>query len=367
MKGATLIPGSLMPLPPLDLEGPDARRITLLHKRKDVLACVMHRGLEELTLDKPVEDAFTINMYGPNHVSIRYLAALTASGRPVGKKAYTLLSKDDSVNITKVKIAFLRESNKFHDVVTSGTGLDEKMSSLLEVSNKYLITICEEIADRGFFRGLTFPSEKLKQIKREKTEIGASIYRQINALFGEEPSEEPVRKADLYVADRSLGNHILDPRKTSTRIKGLSGILLAAPLAAALLPAAFPDLFNDAMREQYKKRFDSISDEKEKEAIALSEFAACQPRMMSGLRRAYFEVKAVGDISTYALQLGLTSYAVANWSPWLSVPMALPTAITGLVKLKNALQSGGQDYSGVISSVFNYACNKKLSEERESE
>src|SRR3989344_8460146 len=128
MKGATVIPTGWLPVLPPDLDGSDPRRVTLIHKRKDVLACILSRGMEEVVYDKPVEDALLLKMYGRDRVSVGYQSKVTLRKRDVARGAYTVVETEDVFlddNILKFKIPFFRSRDFISDFVKSGVNFDK--------------------------------------------------------------------------------------------------------------------------------------------------------------------------------------------------------------------------------------------------
>ena len=213
MTGAgvgTIIPTSFIPLPPPELDGIDPRRVTLLHKKGDTLVCIVARGSEEISYEKPIEDAIVIKMYGKKVVFVGFEPKLTLRERKVGDKSYTITNVENllSNKIESKKIPYLRSAEFVSEFVEAGNNLDKKINDALTASNERLFAYCESISDFGFFKGIR--SKKIKEANKKCVEVGASIYSDLEGLFHEEPDNIPVRKHDLKVIDRKLPNYFVD-------------------------------------------------------------------------------------------------------------------------------------------------------------
>lgn len=352
MKITTIIPSNFLPVLPQEQDKDDSnpRRVTLIHKRDDTLVCLLSRDLNEVTYENPVENALVLRMFGPEKISFTYEPQVTFHKRGIGgERFYTLVGvrSDISDKITKKKIPFLGPQDLLSDMVPNGGRLDKKVDDLISTANDYIVAYCETIADRGLLRAIN--DKKMKEIRAHFKEVKSTVYNEVDGLFREENDNTPVRKSDIRVADRSLDDYFNDPRPLSRRIKNLATLGQVIPILA-ISPSSAIDFLEQEIKVKYDKRFSQIEDEEEKEAIALSGFAISNPKLMSGIRRGYFEAKAVSNIGLYTLQLLATGYAIHNWSPWLSVPMSISAGITGVTMIRNALRSGGQDYSGIIST-----------------
>lgn len=352
MKVADIIPtGYLPPLAPA-LDGAEPRRVALIHKRHPTYSCVLSRSMETLSYDKPIEDAFAINLFDREHVTIFYKPKITFHPRMISKDAYYTFVEFKNLISNKIqreKIPFVKSGELVSDIIAFGEGLDGKVNALFSAANEQVVALCESIADNGFLRAGQSP--RLKETRVRYKEIGCELYNQLAGLFHEEPDEKPLKKHDLRVADRRFGNYFTDPRRYSRKVKNHFLLWGALIPTLSVAPASLPDLLEKHLRKKYEKRFDTMLQEEEKEAIALSEFAVCNPKMMSGIRRGYFELKAIGDLGTYALQLAANVCVFSYLSPWISIPLVLPTALTSAVMLRNALRSGGQDFSGILSTA----------------
>jgi hypothetical protein len=362
MKGATIIPTSFLPIIGPELDGAEPRRITLLHKNGTTLICALSRSIEEVSYDKPMEDSFILKMLDRDNVTLSYEQNITLRERKVGNKSYTLtetpLMLSEEKKKEKKKLPFLRSGEFISDIVQSGEGLDSKINDLLSISNEYITAYCEEIADHGLIRLLK--SKKIKDVKERSKEIGAAIYDQVNGLFHEEHDEPRIKKHDLYVADRAVKDYFDDLRSTPKKITALVKSFALLGAASIIMPPSLPEVVEKTLRKKYEQRYESMTDENEKEAIALSEFALCNPKLISGIRRGYFEFKKVADITTFSLQLAANAYILSHWSPWLSIPLTIPTVLTGATMFRNAVRSGWQDYSGILATEIEKTIQKEI-------
>jgi hypothetical protein len=358
MKVLDIIPTAFLPRTDQEKGSKDPRRLTLLYKKVTGLVCLLSRGLGEVSFDKPVEDAIILRMFGPKNVSAAYESRLVFHERKLANDSYVTLRKLDDLNDRTIpkKIPFTRRDFFLSEFVQTG-GLNTKIDELLFVLNRRLIVTCEEIADLGVLRGMN--SKKVRDEIETYEKVGASIYSEVSGLFHEERESVPVRKHDFFVSDRSLDNYFDDPRPMYRRIKENLTLCGLVPIIS-LLPPSVPDILAGELKDKYEKRFSAVKDEQEQAAIALGEFAFCNPKLMSGLRRAYFEIKAMGNLGLYGIQAAANTYAICNFSPWVWVPLTIPTAITGITMARNAIRSGGQDYSGVIPTFLEKLIQYKL-------
>src|SRR3989339_93317 len=362
MKGATMIPTSFLPIVGPELDGADPRRITLLHKNGPTLVCALSRSIEEISYDMPMEDSFILKMLDRDNVTLSFEQNITLRERKVGNKSYTLTEIphmfSEEKKKEKKKLPFLRSGEFISDIIQSGDGLDGKVNDLLSISNEYITACCEEVAHHGLIR--LFKSEKIKNVKKRSKEVGAAIYDQVNGLFHEERDEPRIKKHDLYVADGAVKDYFDDLRSTPKKIAALVKSFALLGVVSIIMPPSLPEVIEKTLRKKYDQRYEKMTDENEKDAIALSEFALCNPKLISGIRRGYFEFKKVADLTTYSLQLAANAYIISHWSPWLSVPLTIPTIVTGTTMLRNAVRSGWQDYSGIISTKIEKSVQKEI-------
>ena len=62
------------------------------------------------------------------------------------------------------------------------------------------------------------------------------------------------------------------------------------------------------------------------------------------------------------LTLLSNGYVIANFSPWISIPISIPTILTGFCKVRNAFKSGGRDFSGIFSTAFDILAERAFGE-----
>jgi len=361
MVVSALIPSSVLPILPPEHDSSEPRRITLVNKRGDSLVCLLSRGIEEVTYETPLQDVLVLRMFGPKKVRITYEPEVTFHRRDIdAERHYSVVGVKNGLTdkVDKKKIPFLGPKIFLSDIVSNGVGLNKKIDDLLDLANERIIAYCEAIADRGIFR--LRKDKRLRDIYSRAEEIEARIYKDIYGLFHEEQDNRPIRRNELRAADRSLDDYFSDPRPISKKIKNYTKVFFIWIPLVSLLPSSLIDYFEKQTKSRYEKRFSQIEDEKEQAAIALSEFAIANPKLIAGIRRGFSEFKALSNLTIYSLQLSIAGYAVYNWSPWISIPIGIPTAITGATMVRNAVRSGFQDYSGIISTAIESNLRKEL-------
>ncbi|MEI7719042.1 MAG: hypothetical protein WCI72_04190 [archaeon] len=346
------IPGVYVPYIDRSRDGENPRRLTLLHKQKGGLVCLLSRGMEEVAFDKPIEDAFLLTLYGPKEVKIAYQSEITLSERKLPDGSSYLVVNERDATSDKIKpkrIPFARKDYFLSEFVQPGK-LDGKLDSLIEIANERLTVILESIADSGFIRGTH--SKKVKENGVKYDEVGAALFEEVAGLFHEEKDSVPVRKHDFYALDVGLKRFMSKPKSKLDTLKGYAQVFGYVLPAISLLPACAPEYIAAELKSRYEKRFSVVDNEKERAAIALSEFALANPKLLAGVKRGYSDLKAFGSLQMSLVQLGLT-YGACELTPWLGIPMVLGSAMSGATIVRNAVRSGGTDFSGVTASLLN--------------
>ncbi len=343
----------------LNLDGSDPRRVTLLYKQGDSLVCLINRDLEEVRFDRPVRNAFLLEMFGESR-DVSSFEEIRFHKKDVGNVSYVVTESKEDLNPEKVdkrKVPYVVRKDFCSDVVLNGEGLDAKIDEMLKCESQKRLTHLEEIADKGLIRCL-MGTEKIKQINQACQESWEGLYYQLISLFHEEQDSVPVGEHDIRDSDKRLKDLFKDPRKLK-RLKQIGKTINLGALVA-LLPPNSIELLEYEVGKKYNKRFKAEQTEEEKAGAAIGNLLFKNPKALPGIRRGYAEFKRYADITTYGSQLALTSYALFNWSPWLSVPLLVPTVISGITRVNNLVRSGFQDYGGVVSTILRKAIDSKI-------
>lgn len=341
---------SILNPPPADLLKSDSnpQRITLLYKHRDSMVCLLSRDLREITYDQTFEDVFVLKLFGNEKVDILYEPQFTLH-RNQGNPGYNTVTTIVDARPVKHKIPFTSPHELASDVLQKGESLEGKINELFEAENDGWVTLCEEIAEKGVLKG--FLSRNFKGVLQYHKSVGNTLYNQVSGLFHEEADHIPIKRSALQKPDRGLSNYVKDPRSLSTKMEQALLLGSCIPLFA-VLPISFQEYLKREMQDSFDKRFDLNLSETEQETRALSEFIFCNPKLEAGLRKGYIQLKAASNLTMYAAQTAFVASTLAYAPPWVSVLLAIPTVMSGMVMTKNAVNSGRTNYSGIISTVL---------------
>lgn len=175
----------------------------------------------------------------------------------------------------------------------------------------------------------------------EVKKASEDLSNQVADLFREEKNPSTFMQPTEYLDHQDKKAFFVSQNKL---------LILGSILPMAFMPYSFlRQAFTQHIEKSYELQFGK--DEEEKAKMALGEFLLGHPRAKKGIIKSAELLKHAGNITTYAAYAGTAGLAYHFLSSFLSYPLVIGSAASGLTMAVNFVKSRGHDSSGIISTL----------------
>lgn len=338
------------------------RRVTMVKKTCDTVTFVVSKGTERIEWGVPIHDAFLIEIYNRRRkMTVTYQEALAFHRQQIGDVSYTLMCGTIGSEPFRRKgyVIPYATPDEFPSTVANDV-FHDYISQVLATTSECVESVIDSIAKKGLVRTIVHKEPQLRKLFKERQELVQAVYTQVLDLFKDAPEQERISRKNIEKCDRKLPEGLI-----YHNVFHLANMAILNPAILSLLPSNSLEYMRWKLQKDANRLYEFNVDSIEQRAIALSEYMVTKPYLFAGLKRGFTEAKALSDLLVFAGQIASTAFVTQNTPGWLSISFAAPQIISAIVRMRNAYTSGGQNYSGIVSSIsaksFNFMMYSKKS------